>query len=242
LPGGGRVRKIGRSQKSRSAALSVCLPKRRGSRVEALPVCFEEALFLLLDLRPPGRGRRVLLGAAAPRSTPFHPPPATPLGIVHSSHPIPFGFQGKPPLWVPGSESRPSAHAPRWADHTRLAGRKESGRSASGEKQPSQSFRAGGMAPGAERKGAAQGVGRPETFREKGRRGMSGERQHVESRLPRGGASCLSLPFPFRVTRTAATGHTPFCQAGELTCHCPALCGACSCSTLRAPEELLQET
>ena len=55
---------------------------RRGSRSAALPVCFEEALFVLFDLRPPGRGRRVLLGAAAPRSTPFHPPPATPLALV----------------------------------------------------------------------------------------------------------------------------------------------------------------
>ena len=34
------------------------------------------------------RGRRVLLGAAAPRSTPFQPPPATPLGFPggHCSH------------------------------------------------------------------------------------------------------------------------------------------------------------
>jgi len=84
-------------------------------------------------------------------------PPEHPflLGIVHSSHPIPFGFQGKPPLWVPGSESLPSAHASHWADHTRLAGRNEFGRSASGEKQPSQGFRPGGVAPGVERKGAA---------------------------------------------------------------------------------------
>ena len=215
--------------------------QRAGEVLARSPVCLAKtfAFFKVFCLR---RGRRVLLGAAAPRSTPFHPPPATPLGIVHSSHPIPFGFQGKPPLWVPGSESRPSAHAPRWADYTRLAGRNEFGRSASGEKQPSQGFRPGRVAPGAERKGAAQGVGRPETFWEKGRRGMSGERQHVESRLPRGGASGLSLPFPFRATRTAVTGHTPFCQTGDLSWYCPALCGVHTCSTLRALEALPQET
>ena len=116
----------------------------RGSRSVRLPACFEEALFLLLNLRPPGRGRGDVMGLRPLRS-PLPTPRSTPLGIVHSSHPIPFGFQGKPPLWVPGSESRPSAHAPRWADHTRLARRNESERSASGEKQRSRSFRPWGM-------------------------------------------------------------------------------------------------
>ena len=185
---------------------------------------------------------RPLAISSLPLAPPADKESSTPLGIVHSSHPIPFGFQGKPPLWVPGSESRPSAHASRRADHTRLAGCNDFGRRASGEKQPSHGFRPGGMAPGAERKGAVQGVGRPETFREKGRRGMSGERQHVESRLPRGGASGLSLPFSFRATRTAGTGHTPFCQTGDLPNYCPALCGVHTCSTLRAFEALLQET
>ena len=50
-------------------------------RSAMLPACFEKAVFFCLDLRPPGRGRRVLLGAAAPRSTPFQPPPTTPLGF-----------------------------------------------------------------------------------------------------------------------------------------------------------------
>ena len=43
------------------------------------------AFFKVFCLR---RGRRVLLGAAAPRSTPFQPPPTTPLGFPggHCSH------------------------------------------------------------------------------------------------------------------------------------------------------------
>ena len=43
------------------------------------------AFFNVFCLR---RGRRVLLGAAAPRSTPFQPPPTTPLGFPggHCSH------------------------------------------------------------------------------------------------------------------------------------------------------------
>ena len=66
---------------SESEALCVLAEAAGESERGALGV-LAEALFLLLDLRPPGRGRRVLLGAAAPRSTPFHPPPATPLALA----------------------------------------------------------------------------------------------------------------------------------------------------------------
>ena len=100
-----------------------------GSEREA-PGVLRGNLCFLKSVCPPGRGRGDVMGLRPLRS-PLPTPRSTPLGIVHSSHPIPFGFQGKPPLWVPGSESRPSAHAPCWADHTRLAGRNESGRSAS---------------------------------------------------------------------------------------------------------------
>ena len=43
------------------------------------PSCLEES-FSFLKVICLRRGRRVLLGAAAPRSTPFQPPPTTPLG------------------------------------------------------------------------------------------------------------------------------------------------------------------
>ena len=47
-----------------------------------LSTCLPEVNLTFLVVSPPDRGRRVLLGAAAPRSTPFHPPPATPLALV----------------------------------------------------------------------------------------------------------------------------------------------------------------
>ena len=77
----------------------LCVPDARaeckGSRpcngpcgAGATPRLLGRNLCLLSTYRPPGRGRRVLLGAAAPRSTPFQPPPTTPLGFPggHCSH------------------------------------------------------------------------------------------------------------------------------------------------------------
>ena len=53
------------------------------------------------------RGRRVLLGAAAPRSTPFQPPPTTPLGFPggHCSHGS-VGFWEKPTRTTPARKGR----------------------------------------------------------------------------------------------------------------------------------------
>jgi len=70
-----------RSRGSRRIPLSVCLPKRREGRGAALPVCFEEALFLLLDLRPPGRGRGDVMGLRPLRS-PLPTPRSTPLALA----------------------------------------------------------------------------------------------------------------------------------------------------------------
>ena len=52
---------------------------------------------LSLNVSPSGQGKGVLLGAAAPRSTPFQPPPTTPLGFPggHCSHGS-VGFWEKP--------------------------------------------------------------------------------------------------------------------------------------------------
>ena len=103
------------------------------SRATALPVCFEEELFVLLDLRPPGRGRRVLLGAAAPRSTPFHPPPATPLAPVFAWTSLwPGQFLGKTDACHKPLGNRHHAHPSGNAcTKERLATRFVSGRSAS---------------------------------------------------------------------------------------------------------------
>ena len=65
----------------RRVRLSVCLPKRRGSRSAALPVCFEEALSVLFDLRPPGRGRGDVMGLRPLRS-PLPTPRSTPLALA----------------------------------------------------------------------------------------------------------------------------------------------------------------
>ena len=66
---------------------------------------------------------------APPSIPPDHP---FPLGRVHSSHPVPFGFWEKPPRRVPGSSSRPAFFGMSWADYTRLEGLGVSGRNASG--------------------------------------------------------------------------------------------------------------
>jgi len=65
-------------------------------RVPALPACLAISFPAFRTCRPPGRGRRVLLGAAAPRSTPFQPPPATPLALVFARTSLwPGRFSGK---------------------------------------------------------------------------------------------------------------------------------------------------
>ena len=104
-----------------------------------LPVCLPQVNLACLKLSLPDGGRRVLLGAAAPRSTPFHPPPATPLGRVHSSHPAPFGFWEKPPCRVPAPRAVPFFFGKSWADYTRLEGQDVSGRRASSQRSAGQS-------------------------------------------------------------------------------------------------------
>ena len=58
------------------------LHPRGWGRAAGLPACLPKVSLTFLVVSLPDRGRRVLLGAAAPRSTPFHPPPATPLALA----------------------------------------------------------------------------------------------------------------------------------------------------------------
>ena len=91
----GSIPRLARKSQRRCRVHGESPLQRAGEVLARSPVCLAKtfAFFKVFCLR---RGRRVLLGAAAPRSTPFQPPPATPLALVFARTSLwPGRFSGK---------------------------------------------------------------------------------------------------------------------------------------------------